>query len=146
MILILILASAGSGTLVVDDDGAGNFTEIQEAINASEIGNLIVVLNGTYSEKLVVDRSVVLKGENGPVIKGCGLSDPLITITSDNVTLEGFTFSGCLNDGFDSGAILVLADECKLLNSTITGLSGHGLCLIDSTNIKYKQLFGDELL
>jgi UPF0716 family protein affecting phage T7 exclusion len=33
--LILILASAASGAVFVDDDGAGNFTTIQEAINAS---------------------------------------------------------------------------------------------------------------
>jgi parallel beta-helix repeat protein len=134
MMLILILASTASGaTVVVDDDGSGNFTTIQEAINASEIGDVIVVQNGTYPENLVVDRSIVLKGENGPVVKGSGLSAPLITITSDNVTLEGFTFSGCINDCSDFGAVLVLADGCKLLNSTISASSGNGLCLRNSS-------------
>lgn len=45
-------------------------------------------------------------------------SDLLATITSENVTLEGFTFSGDESDSFDPGAVLVLADECKLLNNT----------------------------
>jgi parallel beta-helix repeat protein len=132
MMLIFILASAASGTVFVDDDGSGNFTKIQEAINASEIGDVIVVQNGTYPENLVVDRSVVLKGEENPVVKGSGLSDPLVTITSEKVTLEGITFTGSLNDSSDFGAVLVLADGCKILNNTISGSSGHGLCLRDS--------------
>ena len=51
MILILIMASAASGaTIVVDIDGGGDFTKIQEAINASETGDEIVVWSGTYAE------------------------------------------------------------------------------------------------
>ena len=126
-------ATAASGsTVVVDDDGAGNFTKIQDAINSSEIGDVIVVHNGTYPENFIVDRSIVLKGENGPVVEGSGLPDPLTTITSENVTLDGFSFTGCLNDSFNSGAVLVLADGCKILNCSISASSGNGLKLIDS--------------
>gem|GEM_PF-292063 len=133
LILFLIMASAASGAIfVVDDDGAGNFTKIQEAINASEIGDVIVVQNGTYPENLVVDRSIVLKGEENPVVEGSGLSDPLVTITSEKVTLEGITFSGSLNDSFGAGAVLVLEDGCKLLNCTIAASLGNGLNLRDS--------------
>ncbi len=134
VMLVLLMASAASGAMiVVDDDGAGNFTTIQEAINASEAGDEIVVQSGTYPENLVVDRSVVLKGEDGTVVKGSILSsEPLVTITSDDVTLEGLTFSGGLNYSSDFGSVVVLADGFKLLNSTISDSSGHGLCLRDS--------------
>jgi len=132
LILILILSSAASGVTVVDDDGVGDFTKIQDAINASEMGDEIVVKNGTYPENLLVDKSVVLRGQGNPVIKGSGLSEPLITITSENVTLEGFTFSGGESDSFDSGAVLVLADGSRIMNNTIFGSSGNGLCLRDS--------------
>jgi len=142
LILFLILASAASGVIYVDDNDAENFTKIQDAINASESGDVIVVLNGTYPENLVVDRSIVLNGVGNPVVKGSGLSDPLITITSEKVTLEGFTFSGSLNDSFNDGAILVLADGFKLLNSTISASSGNGLCLRDSRD---HQVIGNQI-
>ena len=132
LILFLILASAASGATYVDQNGSGNFTNIQDAINASKSGDVIVVLNGTYPENLVVDRSIVLIGVGNPVVKGSGQTDPLITITSEKVTLEDFTFRGSLNDSFDDGAVLVLADGFKLLNSTISASSGNGLCLRDS--------------
>ena len=133
MMLILILSGAASGaTVVVDDDGAGDFMKIQDAINAAEIGDEIAVKNGTYPENLLVDKSLVLKGEGNAVVNGSGSSAPLVTITSDNVTLEGLTFAGCKNESFDSGAVLVLADGCRLLNSTISASSGSGLCLRDS--------------
>jgi nitrous oxidase accessory protein NosD len=108
MLLIMMLAASASGaTIVVDDDGVGDFATIQEAVNASEAGDVIIVQSGTYSENLVLDRPIVLKGEGSPIVKGSGLSNPLIVITSDNVTLEGFTFTGCLNDSMNSGAVLV---------------------------------------
>ena len=132
IMLLTFLTTAASGAIYVDDDGAGNFTKIQDAINASETGEVVIVQDGTYPENLVVDRSVVLKGEGGAVVEGSGLSAPLITVTSENVTLEGLTFAGCLNDSFDAGAVLVLADGCKILNSSIADSSGHGLYLRDS--------------
>ena len=129
--------SVASSTIYVDvndDNSVGNFTKIQDAINASEPNDLIVVLNGTYPENLMVDKSIILKGENGPIVNGSGLLDPLITITSDNVTLEGFNFSRGRSSGFNSGAVLVLADGCKILNNTISSSSSHGLCLLNSEN------------
>jgi len=135
MMLILILASAASGSIiVVDDDGAGNFTKIQDAINASEIGDEIVVKNGTYPENVVVDRSIVLKGENGPVVDGCDLSSPPIRIAADGVVLDGFTVYGCIDEGLDTSAVLVESDECKILNNTIRSSSGYGLSLLNSDN------------
>jgi len=134
IMLIMILSNTAAGTVFVDGEGAGDFTKIQDAINASEVGDVIVVLNGTYSENLVVDRSIVLKGENDPVINGSGSAIPLIEIVSDGVVLEGFTVSGCIDEGFDSGAVLVQADGCKILNNTICCSSGNGLNLLDSEN------------
>ncbi|HPY73666.1 MAG TPA: cell surface protein, partial [Methanothrix sp.] len=132
MTLILANAAVGASAYTVDGVGAKGFSTIQEAIDASEAGDEIIILNGTYSENLVIDKSLALKGEGGAVVNGSGSSSPLVTITSDNVTLEGLTFAGCKNESFDSGAVLVLADGCRLLNSTISASTGNGLCLRDS--------------
>ncbi len=85
MTLILANAAVGASAYTVDGVGAKGFSTIQEAIDASEAGDEIIILNGTYSENLVIDKSLALKGEGGAVVNGSGSSSPLVTITSDNV-------------------------------------------------------------
>ncbi|HNR59135.1 MAG TPA: cell surface protein, partial [Methanothrix sp.] len=76
--MILILVDFGAGALLVDGSGTKDFSKIQEAIDASEIGDEIVVLNGTYGENLVVDRPIALRGDGMPVVEGCNVSAPII--------------------------------------------------------------------
>jgi pectin methylesterase-like acyl-CoA thioesterase len=58
ILLILILANAAVGSVAytVDGGGSGDFSTIQEAIDASEANCVIIVLYGTYPENLVVVR------------------------------------------------------------------------------------------
>ncbi|MCK4613427.1 MAG: hypothetical protein KAU14_01380 [Thermoplasmata archaeon] len=59
--------NAGARTITVDDAGGGNFTKIQDAINASENGDTIRVWEGTYFEDLVVNKTVSLIGNGSEV-------------------------------------------------------------------------------
>jgi parallel beta-helix repeat protein len=133
MTLILAEAADGAETHFVDGAGSGDFTSIQDAINASEAGGEIIVLNGTYAENLVVDRPITLRGEGMPVVSGGVSSLPLITINASGVVLESFVFSGCTNDSCDSGSVLVLSDGSKILNNTVYGSSSHGITLYNSS-------------
>ncbi len=70
IILFLVLAGAQLGfrvaveaaanTIYVPDD----YPTIQQAINAALDGDSIFVHNGTYSENIVVNKTVTLIGEN----------------------------------------------------------------------------------
>ena len=51
LILMVATVGAGSNTFLVDCEGSGNFTNIQDAIDASAEGNLILVLNHWSSVK-----------------------------------------------------------------------------------------------
>jgi parallel beta-helix repeat protein len=132
ILLILILADLGAGALLVDGSGTKDFSKIQDAIDASHAGGEVVVLNGTYRENLVVDRSVALRGDGMPVVEGCNVSAPIITINASGVVLDGFIIGGCTNDSCDSGSVLVLSDGSKILNNTIYGSSSHGICILKS--------------
>ncbi|KUK43286.1 MAG: right-handed parallel beta-helix repeat-containing protein [Methanothrix sp.] len=133
MTLILSEAAAGAETHFVDGAGSENFTSIQDAINASEAGGEIIVLNGTYRENLVVDRPITLRGEGMPVVSGGVSYLPFITINASGVVLDGFVFAGCTNDSCDSASVRVLSDGSKILNNTIYGSSSHGICVLKST-------------
>jgi len=145
ILMILLLASAGAGaeTLLVDGRGSGDFSRIQDAINASEAGWKIIVMNGTYRESLVVDRSVTLRGDGKPVVSGSGSLDPLITINASGVVLDGFVLPGCAAEECDSAALLILSDSSKILNNTISGSSSHGICILNSKDhlIKGNQIY-----
>jgi parallel beta-helix repeat protein len=134
ILLILILANIGASALLVDSKGTGDFSKIQDAIDASEAGGEIIVLNGTYRENLVVDRPITLRGDGKPVIAGGNSSAPLITINASGVVLDGFVFSGCVDERYDSGAVLVLSDESTIVNNTVSGSSGHGIHMLNSKN------------
>ena len=62
---------------------------IKDAIAQAKDFDTIVVKKGTYKEmNIVIDKPLTLIGENYPVIDG-ELKGEIITITSDNVTVDG---------------------------------------------------------
>ena len=95
--ILLLVGGAGARTLTVDDSGGADFTEIQAAINNASAGDTILVYSGTYQEKVVVTKPLILKGiDNGggkPVVKATTREKPgeiPIALSSGSVTLDGF--------------------------------------------------------
>ena len=92
-------------TYTVDNDGQefpnANYTDIQEAIDNANDGDIIKVYFGSYSS-IVVDKSINLIGIGNamPVINGEGSGDVVI-IQANNVELRGFKI---LNSGNDNNA------------------------------------------
>lgn len=79
--------------ILVPDD----YSIIQEAIDAASDGDTIFVRNGTYYENVVVNKPVLLMGENreGTIVDGNGsavfrLQTNNITVTPYSMALEGF--------------------------------------------------------
>ncbi len=64
-------------------------SSIIEAIKIAKDFDTIIIKKGTYKEhNIVVDKPLTIIGENYPVIDG-ELKGEIITITSDNVTVDG---------------------------------------------------------
>lgn len=65
----MLQATAGGAaatTFYVDDDGPGNYTTIQAAVNDAVSGDTIIVNPGTYpDERIQLDKSVTIKGASG---------------------------------------------------------------------------------
>ena len=92
------LAKSEPTTWTVDDDGPADFSSIQEAISSPDVkdGDTIFVYNGTYYENIVVDKTVLLIGENKntSVIVGVVLSpvwESVISVRADDVRIANFT-------------------------------------------------------
>jgi nitrous oxidase accessory protein len=94
---LVLLFSAVSGlqlvrtvraeTLIVPDD----YSTIQGAVNAANGGDTIFVRNGTYSEAVIVDKTVSIVGENKEATVVDGLqASMVINVVADYVNITGF--------------------------------------------------------
>lgn len=98
--------------LYVGGSGPGNYTKIQDAINASVEEDTVFVYSGVYHEKLWIFTAIRLIGEskNTTYINMTFYSDndALIDIGSSNVTITGFTLNATVGGKY----------YCRLLYSS----------------------------
>ena len=89
-------------TLYVGGSGPGNYTKIQDAIDDSSDWDTIFVYDDSspYFENILIDKSIILKGENRETTIIDSFEDNIIIyITEDEVTVSGFTIQNSIYDG-----------------------------------------------
>ncbi len=96
-ISFVLAGNAMADTITVDLSGNGDYTSIQDAINNSDSGDSIIVKSGTYTENLLVNKSISIQSESGnpdnTVIMAADQEDDEIHVTADNVTICGFNIT-----------------------------------------------------
>jgi len=120
-------------TIHVDDDSGADFSNIQDAIDAASNGDTIFVYNGIYYENLHIDKNLHLIGEDKThtIIDGSNDKD-VIFISSDCVSISGFTIKNSGKSGGDSG-IEIHSDYNMILENIIIN-NTIGIFLRDSDN------------
>jgi nitrous oxidase accessory protein len=80
--------------IYISASGTANFTKIQNGIDAADPSDTIFVYNGTYFENLVIDKSIILIGENkdSTIIDGRIVGNT-IKVNADYVTIKNFTIT-----------------------------------------------------
>jgi len=76
--------------LYVDDDGTMDHISIQDAIDEASDGDIIFVNNGIYTGPIVIIKQIKLTGLEKPIINEYIEGGTTISISADNVTLDGF--------------------------------------------------------
>jgi parallel beta-helix repeat protein len=147
--VILVLASAFSfsvtflpenveaTTLFVGGSGGGNFTTIQEAIDAATPGNTIYVFSGTYSENVRVTKALTLIGEDKEttIVQGDpGVTD-VIQIVADWVNVTGFTTIGS-----KVGIELDFVENCRIVDNNVHYNEVVGISLQESHNSYFADI------
>jgi parallel beta-helix repeat protein len=87
------ISTASGATLYVGGGGGGNYTTIQEAVNASNPGETIYVYPGFYYEDVYINKTINLTGEDSitTLINGSGTTDAIYIDYADYVNITGFT-------------------------------------------------------
>jgi len=87
------VSKENEGSMIyISNTEIGNYTTIQEGIDAANSGDTIYVYNGTYYENIVIDKSIFLIGENitSTIIDG-RVAGNTVKVNANHVTIKGFT-------------------------------------------------------
>ena len=156
--LMTYVDAAWAGTTIgTDPDGPGpatnygtdSFDTIQGGVNGADIGGTVTVYPGTYVELVAVTKSLTINGAQAGVdartrgvvpesIVSNGDGD--FQILADNVTIDGFTLTGVVND--PSAAPFTGLGAAVWTNPGFSGTSGGHRIL---NNIIQGNISGIEL-
>lgn len=122
------------------------FSNINEAIKLAQDFDTILIKKGTYKEmNIIIDKPLTVLGENYPVIDG-ELKGEIITITSDNVTVDGLYI---INVGTsyteDYAAIRVVKSKNFIIQNLVLEKLFFGIFLEKSSDGKvyHNNIVGD---
>ncbi len=126
-----------SRTLTVPSE----YSSIQQAINDANAGDTVFVKAGTYKEQLVIDKPLILKGQDKTsTFLVSADSGAIVKVGSNNVEFSGFTVR---HDGLGSGyplwywssgkaaVHLLNAEDCHIYDNLIAS-RGCGIWLYNS--------------
>ena len=137
------IAFIQQNTWIVDDDGDGNFTQIQEAIDNESVkdGDTILVYNGTYQGNIQITKQLKIEGikteyppDNNPIaepfIDGDAF-DVVVQIKISKVKFSGFKMEGGFFEGIQ---ISDNNDNVIILNNTLISCGARGIFIYERSN------------
>lgn len=109
-----------------------NAAKISQGLDIIDTFGTINVGDGTYNDHLVVSKKgVTLKSVNGASKTTVIPNSPGVTIVADNVTVDGFTFTGATGlDGY--GIFINGGNQATIKNNVIKNNSQEGIYIINS--------------
>lgn len=117
-----------------------HFNSIQKAIDKASIGDRIIVYNGEYEEKILIDKRIALFGEDAEKTIISADGGDVITINSSNVDLSTFNIKKIGTSKTYSG-IKVNADNCRIIDNIISGFrNGIFISNYHETTIAYNSI------
>ncbi|MBI4777440.1 right-handed parallel beta-helix repeat-containing protein [Candidatus Desantisbacteria bacterium] len=132
------VGSAMAGVTVYNASGSsvGNYSTIQEGINACPAGGKVSVSAGTYMESIYIDRQIALVGVGMPVIDASGLGTNTSTATvtfngleTAEASISGFKITG--NKG-GNGINCKICANPRITDNVIMGNKGSGINCVSS--------------
>lgn len=118
------LPDISSKIIYVPDD----YSTIQEAVDAANAGDTIIVRDGTYNENVDVNKeNITIKSENGAdstIVRALNPGEYMFEIVANHVSLSGFTLRdadiGRPHTSRDGTGIYLMGVGCSIFHNKIT--------------------------
>ncbi len=149
-LLSIIIICSLSATLAISVNGAefnvgpgAQYKTITEAVNAAQPGDTIIVAAGTYSENVIITKSVTIKAasQGSTTVTAADANKEVFHVSGENVRLQGLTITGA------SGAAAVYlagASNCEVNSCILDGNSYGVYCDRSSNNAILNNAAGAE--
>lgn len=135
-------ASLKYTTLYVGGSGPGNYSKIQDAVNAALEGDIVHVysLGSPYRENVIVNRSIVLEGQDKitTVIDAGQQGNGTMLLASSLVT--GFTIRNT-SDYWTASLVAIYADGCSVVDNILDGMVNGSLTLNTGIKVRGNESF-----
>lgn len=92
LILLAAIAGVQGATIVVAPSG-GDYTTLQQAVDAASPGDIIELRAGSYPGEVAVTKAVTIRGDEGAVV-GSGTDQVGLVIEAEGVTVSGVGIEG----------------------------------------------------
>lgn len=120
-VVLVQTAQAQAGrTITVAPDGP--VSTIGAAVVQAQAGDTVRVMTGTYREPtIVVDKPLVIEGQNGAVVDGAGEKKTLVHVQADNVTIRGLELKDVATSFVDDLAAIKVTEsrDCVIEHNRI---------------------------
>lgn len=140
-LLLCTISSYQAATISVGPEDS-----IQAAVAVARPGDVILVESGTYYEHIKVDKPLVLRGLEMPVLDATASGSALV-LKANGIAVEGFRIinagSWPREDSTTAG-IEILSDYNKITENNISN-NFNGLLILGSNNIVEKNRVGRNL-
>jgi nitrous oxidase accessory protein NosD len=131
--LLLIMNFSGfvsADVLYVGGVGPGNYSSIQSAIDASDVGDSVFVFSGTYLEKVTISKAITLEGEDRSttILDGSGSGNVVLIESTDYVEIRSLTLKNA-----DNGVNVDSSENIKIEDVNISLCTSDGI-LVERSN------------
>lgn len=116
------IRAQSSGSIESD---RGSYSTFQDALDASQDGDVLTVTSGTHTGNFVIDKSVTVQGVDWPTFDGGGVGN-VFTIEAPNVVITG----------------LIIQNSGNKLNSEDAGIEANAPGVVIDGNRIQNTLFG----
>lgn len=134
-LIAIILSALNSQGKTIRVGSSESVTQIKQAIAMAVPGDTILILPGIYREgNIILQKSIVLLGENYPVLDGENLYE-ILTIHANQVTVQGLKFINTGTGSIEDKAAIKILDSKNLhiLNNRFEN-TFFGIYLANSSN------------
>lgn len=111
---------------------------IQEAIDAADPGDVLIVESGIYIESINITKSLTMMGRNtglGPPVIDAGGKNSSVTLSADGISIEGFKIINS-SERHGNAGLKLISNKNLIKDNIVTQNKGTGISLLGSRGNK----------